>query len=106
MAKAHIKAGSCGFTVDVVATLQDKRTVNLEIASDCPNLEPLIQELKQVDPYYEVEPRSDKARIRPLVNEHLQHCASCPAPIGILKAVEVAAGFAVPKDVHIELSRE
>ncbi|MFQ6057814.1 MAG: hypothetical protein ACE5MB_02900 [Anaerolineae bacterium] len=104
MAKAHIKAGSCGFTVDVVATLQDKRTVNLEIASDCPNLEPWIQELKQVDPYYEVEPRSDKGRIRSLVNK-LQHCASCPAPIGILKAVEVAAGFAVPKDVRIELSR-
>ena len=37
-----------------------------------------------------------------------QHCkhAACPVPSGIIKAIEVAAGLALPKDAHIEVAQE
>lgn len=37
--------------------------------------------------------------------KHKQH-AACPVPAGIIKAIEVAAGLALPKDAKIEVSSE
>jgi len=31
--------------------------------------------------------------------------AACPVPVGIIKAVEVASGLALPKDVKIEIEK-
>ena len=31
---------------------------------------------------------------------------SCPVPSGIIKAIEVAAGLALPKDASIQVSKE
>ncbi len=37
----------------------------------------------------------------------MQFCshAACPVPVGIIKAVEVEAGLALPEDAHIKVSR-
>jgi hypothetical protein len=40
-----------------------------------------------------------------LAAKYLTHSA-CPVPAGILKAVEVAAGLALPKDAAIKVSKE
>jgi hypothetical protein len=36
-----------------------------------------------------------------------KHCthAACPVPVGIIKAVEVETGLALPADVSIKLSK-
>jgi hypothetical protein len=39
-----------------------------------------------------------------LVREHCLH-PSCPVPAGIIKAVEVEAGLALPKDVAIVVTK-
>jgi hypothetical protein len=36
--------------------------------------------------------------------KHCQH-ASCPVPSGIIKAIEVASGLALPKDASIQVSK-
>jgi hypothetical protein len=37
--------------------------------------------------------------------KHCKH-AACPVPSGIIKAVEVASGLALPKDASIQVSQE
>ena len=37
--------------------------------------------------------------------KHCKHTA-CPVPSGILKAIEVASGLALPKDASIEVVQE
>ena len=36
----------------------------------------------------------------------VEHCfhSACPVPVGIIKAVEVAAGLALPADVRMTIS--
>ena len=45
------------------------------------------------------------SRIWQLAGKHRLH-AACPVPVGILKAIEVEAGLALPADVSIVLWRE
>lgn len=40
-----------------------------------------------------------------LAAKHLRH-AACPVPAGIIKAVEVAAGLALPADATIKISED
>jgi len=37
--------------------------------------------------------------------EHLRH-AACPVPCALIKAVEAAAGLALPKDVSVTIIKE
>lgn len=37
-------------------------------------------------------------------SKHCYHTA-CPVPVGIIKAIEIEAGLALPKDAAIELSK-
>ena len=33
-------------------------------------------------------------------------CAGCAVPVGLFKAMQVAAGLALPKDINIKLGKE
>lgn len=104
MAKAEIFAGVCGFHTTVLATSEDG-LVNLEIQSECQAIQKLGENLKQVDPLKEI---SSRRSIPQSLQMGMQYCthAACPVPAGIIKAVEVAAGLALPKDVTIRLSKD
>jgi hypothetical protein len=44
----------------------------------------------------------------PIIHEAgVRHCthAACPVPVSIVKAVEIEAGFALPTDVTITLTK-
>jgi len=104
MAKAKIFSGICGFNTEVEATMQGS-TCNLDITSECKAIQRMAEDLKQVGPYQEISFK----RGTPLIYEKgVEYCthASCPVPVGIIKAVEIAAGLALPKDVNIKLSKE
>jgi len=103
MAKAIISAGICGFTTRVTAR-QDGRRCALSIESDCADIQKLAAELKQVDPYQEISFRGEG----PLTFRAFKKCClhpACPVPAGIIKAVEVAAGLALPMNVSIEITK-
>ncbi len=80
------------------------KTCNLVIRSDCKSIQKLAQNLKQVNPFQEI---SFRKSIPQTIELSMQHCphASCPVPVGIIKAVEVSAKLALPADVLIKLSR-
>jgi hypothetical protein len=103
MAQAEIFAGNCGFTTRVEVHL-DGQTCLLTITSECKAIQRLAQELTQVNPFQEISFR----RAMPLTHEMgIKYCthAACPVPVGIIKAVEIEAGLALPTDVSIKLSK-
>jgi hypothetical protein len=104
MTKAEIHAGICGFTTTVVAKMRDDGMVHLQVESDCKAVMKLAERIQDVDPYREFTWRRQGPQTLQLAPECLSHPA-CPVPSGIIKAVEVEAGLALPKDVTIKISK-
>ena len=109
MARVQIDAGICGFTTDVEATSEDRQHVKLNVQSPCPNVTKISEELnaEPFDAYQEVVPRGQPGGIYCTkvmdICGKLPHVA-CPVPSGICKAIEVAAGLALPKDAQIRVT--
>lgn len=105
MAEAKIMAGICGFNTEVKAELNDDGMVTLEIISNCPHIQKMSAALTEVDPYKEIGfRRGNMPKILAAKPEFCPH-AACPVPVGIIKAVEIASGLALPADVTIKLSK-
>lgn len=104
MAKAVIDPGICGFVAEVVATMGEDEMVGLEIACDCEPIQEMAKELRQVDPMVEIGFHREGPLTLRMFRTHCPH-PSCPIPAGILKAVEVEAGLALPKDASIKVTR-
>lgn len=103
MAKAEIHAGICGFTTTVETTM-DGDLCAVSIASDCKAIQRLAQHLTQVDPFREFTFRGDGPETFDVAEKYCSH-AACPVPVGIIKAIEIEAGLALPADVSIKLSK-
>jgi len=104
MASAEIESGICGFCT-TVRTKTEGRTVRVELESDCGYVEKLAEQLTEVDPFREISYRGEGPVTLKLAAEHLVHPA-CPVPAGIIKAIEVEAGLALPKDASIKPSKD
>ena len=104
MATAKITSGICGFTANVQAR-SDGRKVKLEIESECAAIQALAAELSEVDPFQEITFRGEGPRTLKAGARHCYHPA-CPVPVGIIKAVEVESGLALPAEARIELSKD
>ena len=100
MASAEIESGICGFCT-TVRTTAEGRTVRVEFETSCGYVEQLAEALTEVDPYREISYRGEGPVTLKLAAEHLVHPA-CPVPSGIIKAIEVEAGLALPKDASIK----
>jgi len=104
--KAVVGAGICGFTTTVTATSDDVQNVTFEIESDCENIMRLGESFPQVDGYSEIGAGFDGA-IHQAVRETLKGCCSgCIVPCGIFKAMQVAAGLALPAPASIDIIKE
>jgi hypothetical protein len=104
MASAEIESGICGFCTTVKTTTEG-RTVRVEVETECGYVEKLAESLTEVDPYGEISYRGKGPVTLRLAAEHLAHPA-CPVPSGIIKAIEVEAGLALPKDASIKPSKD
>jgi hypothetical protein len=103
MAKAEIYPGNCGFSA-TVETHKEGKTVKIAITSQCTAIQKLAQELTEADPMHEISFRRGTPRILELGAKYCTH-AACPVPVGIVKAVELEAGLALPGDVTIKLTK-
>ncbi len=104
MSKATVTAGPCGFKTVIEAEQKERGTVALKIKSDCKFYEPLETELTEVSAYDEVFAKLGEGQIYSLCNKYAKH-GTCPVPCAILKAVEAAAGLALPVDVTINIEK-
>jgi len=104
MASAEIESGICGFCT-TVRTTSEGRQVRVEFETECGYVEKLAEALQEVDPFREISYRGEGPVTLRLAAEHLVHPA-CPVPSGIIKAIEVEAGLALPKDASIRPSKD
>lgn len=103
-----INAGICGFVTSAEVSSPDNQNVEFHVSSNCEKIAKLGKSLKQnepIDAYEEISPASEGVFMG-LVRENLKGCCSgCAVPSGLFKAMQVAAGLALPKDISISLSK-
>ena len=108
-AKVVIDAGICGFQTVAQVAGADDQNVTFEVRSDCDKINRLGRLLREngpIDAYREIDPRGESVLLCMVRSTLSGCCAGCAVPVGLLKAMQVAAGLALPKDVHIQLHRE
>ena len=76
----------------------------LTVESECDAIQRLAEALPEVDPYQEISFRGEGPQALKMGAAHCYHPA-CPVPVGIIKAVEVEAGLALPAEARIEVSK-
>ncbi len=103
MTKAEINPGICGFNAEVSAVMEG-RMCSIEIKCDCEAIQQLAAELSPVKPVNEISFKRNTPQIIELGMKYCFH-AACPVPAGIIKALEVEAGLALPADVSIALTK-
>jgi hypothetical protein len=103
VARAEIFAGVCGFS-SVVETSVEGKVCHIAISSECEAIQRLGQELTQVNPFQEISFRRSMPQTLQMGAKYCTH-AACPVPVGIIKAVEVESGLALPVDVFIKVSK-
>ncbi len=102
----NVMSGICGMITEIRATSQDPSgIVNLDINTRCDSIKALAEDLKVVNPLEEISFKGKGPKTLQMAAKHCKHTA-CPVPSGIIKAIEVASGLALPKDAHIEVIQE
>ena len=82
----------------------DNELCNVSVRSECKAIQRLASELAHVDPLREFTHWGEGPLPLAMAARYCSH-AACPVPVGIIKAVEVAAGLALPADVSIKLEK-
>jgi hypothetical protein len=103
LAKAEITSGICGFTATVDTRMEGRQCL-VSIESECDAIQRLGEELMEVNPFQEISFRGEGPQTLRLGAKHCYH-AACPVPVGIIKAIEIEAGLALPADATITLSK-
>ncbi|MGI6546336.1 MAG: DUF6951 family protein [Fastidiosipilaceae bacterium] len=98
-----IEPGICGLPTRVTATYdEEENIVTIDVHSACEAVRGVTKELgNQFDPYEVVLVKPGQDPISQFAGKTFPGHASCPTIAGILKCIEVSAGLALPKDVHI-----
>ena len=105
MAVVEVRAGVCGLNTQIISKADEQFRVILEITSDCAHIRQLAEQLPAIDALEELRlPLTETTPYR-LAAQCKVHNA-CPVPSAILKAIEVASGMALSKDVHIHIRRD
>lgn len=108
-AMVNIDAGICGFITTACVTSEDGQHVVFDIDTNCDKIARLSQTLGEkghIDAYQEISP-GGTAVIMTTVRETLTGCcAGCAVPVGLFKAMQVAASLALPKDITIKLAKD
>lgn len=101
-----IHAGVCGFHTRATAISDDSQHVTFEVVSDCRKIAGLGQRLAEagaLDAYGEIDARTGSVLLAMARDALTGCCAGCAIPVGLFKAMQIAAGLALPKDITIKL---
>jgi hypothetical protein len=105
VATVEIDAGVCGHATTVKATRGEGHSVKIAIESDCPQVRSLDAEIDEVDALQQIGLRKGLPPVLQIAYARCAH-AACPVPAGVIKAIEVAAGLALPRDVSMRVSSD
>lgn len=99
MIRVEIEPGICGLVSIISASSGENDSVRIKVESDCPKVRKFSQDILSIGIVEVVSTGQEN----PILNSAAK-CglhSSCPVPVGVLKAAEVAVGIALPKDVSI-----
>ena len=105
MTTVDVKPGICGFNTHIEATADASFKVTLEIASECSHIRELAEQLTHVSAFEELRCPINETNVYRAAAACKAHVA-CPVPSAILKTIEVAAGMALPADVHMAIAKD
>ncbi len=111
MTIVEINSGICGFITTVTAESPAAYTANFHLETDCPNWKKVGEILGGEPLNMMTELFKDKAsgklnsRVLDVSLSTIPH-VSCPVISGLLKALEVSSGLALPKDAQIKFREE
>jgi sorbitol-specific phosphotransferase system component IIBC len=97
--KVTVNPGICGFVTTVEVDRINKQKVKVVINSDCENVARLAESLTEIDKWAVFKQHQDCEVYQAASDCHLH--ITCPVPVAVLKAIEVEAGLALPRDVVI-----
>lgn len=104
---ATIHAGICGFTTVVTASCDDESMVTFTIETPCENIKRLAGSLPdEVDAYEELGAGFEGEIHQAARASQRGGCSACVVPNGIFKAMQVAAGLALPKDIAMDFTSD
>lgn len=106
-AQATIDPGTCGFAATVTATVERGREASFTIESGCEHVAALAAALAQNGPFnvYDEMDWSKESRLRVTMREGLKGSyAWCPVPLGMMKAMQVAAGLSLPEKMAVSVA--
>ena len=100
MTKVVVTSGICGFLATIKAEMdQDGKNISITLETECEMVEKMAEDLASLDKMSVFTGFLANPVYRSAAT-HLRHTA-CPVPSGIIKALEVEAGFCLPSDVSI-----
>jgi len=108
-ATVEIDAGICGFQTRTHASSEDNQNVNFDIETTCDKIRRLAELLTgegAIDAYEEISPAGESVLLSIARNSLTGCCAGCAVPVGLFKAMQVAAGLALPKEINIKIVKE
>lgn len=106
MATAKVFAGICGFNTEIKAIPGEKYSVNLTMNSECPDVAKIADQFGTIHPLKEVIVKKNQQDTNFYKLFYQLPHAQCPVMVASIKAIEIALDLALPKDVHITLSRD
>lgn len=107
--RVKVDGGICGFQTCIRAASADSQNVTFAIASGCEKVRHFGDALAArgpVDAYAELGAGSDGIVLTTARESLKGCCAACATPIAAFKAMQVAAGVALPKDVTLTIRAE
>ena len=109
LVKTEIDAGICGFHTTARVTSEDSMFAMFEVSTDCEKIRGLGDALNAkglVNVYEEINPVSDSVVMTTARDCLKGCCAGCAVPVGLFKAMQVAAGLALPRDIAIQITKD
>ena len=96
--KLVVDAGICGNTTTIDVVSLPGRKVTVTITSDCEVVSKMSERLKELDWLSLWKQEGDGYSAYKAASQSARHFM-CPVPVAVLKAIEVEAELALPKDV-------
>ncbi len=105
MTTVIVNSGACGFTVTIkVKKTGEDGKIAVSLETDCDRVRKMLEDIAVLDRFAPLTGFHSNLVLRSAA-KHLRHPA-CPVPSAILKAIEVEAGFNIPKDVSIHFVKD
>jgi hypothetical protein len=104
MIKVIVNSGICGFSTEIIAEEGEGKKIKISLSTQCEMVKKMAADISELDMMAAFTGFLNNS-VYKAAAKNLKHVA-CPVPSGILKALEVELGVALPKDASIVFIKE